>query len=1127
MNNQRYGAGKTIRATIYFILTVMKVVTISMTTTTAASATEETSTTIIPNPVLRYDFTTESCLKGYFENQGTIVSSASDEEHGAVSSRMIRNPNTTLCSSVGIGVEPTTSRQIVAQTVGVPRLEGSSITLMESVLQELRAIPTSNGITISLWIQPFPLAPDTISPDENEDQDDDDNDSDNVVGAHEISNPPIPILSIGSSTTPNTDHTSADTTSTSNSESPVNECDKHNIDFELRAHGNGYNDLEVYFRTKDPFFQPCYKINVPNAFQQNHNSRSSIYHLAIVLGNEHQEVFVNGQSTARIYSEPFHSKLNHWNTADSLIQIFPSRPNTLPWNGRIFSLSLLPGILEDITTVHQLLSDGIVMSSSSSSSIKPYTSSKLIRMMEDNNNNGRLNDPSTYPVIELPIGYVKDDEDMLLRSLQIEPKNPTPTLRSYVTKLPSKGQLYHIDGTPLLVLGDASATGPEGNNATVGEVEDNKNVLIPILGGSNQVVFVPGFNEHSLLPDAMYATFEYCVSVSQQRLFSSSQCQSTVSTISIIVDPVNDPPIAKVGREDQGFYKVHEGIIEESTGLYLLGTDGDVDDYVTSIQITSPPKFGYLYLSVTTFRDDGLLHGTLLSDISNTIPGSEAFVEYRYQNYSPDRVLLDGGAPITDSFQFRVRDNGGDWSEDTTAFVQILPALDVGVESLPFKSRQFVAGEIITTIEACEGEDVMIQLSGRDKSGLDRKVGFFIESVSMQGMLTDPNNHDQEIETGALLHLPKETGDQEEIGFHSKDITFVPSPDLCATEFDANVTFSYRFVALQGGGDDDDNHDGLVVSASDVYEQRIHITCNTAPIHLHVPRHLVAVNAYNSFLNDKCSGYVFNASETDPESCPPQVAIFSKEESISITSDKNLTDDVLFVSLLTQNAGYLTINREQRRHVKMIDDQGEMRQSVRFYTQSNMLNDVLSYLHFQSDEPGLDGIEIELQYGNSCTQNETILQTEDASQPGHHQEQCFTIKKTIEIEVLPPDNSHVEYLDTNFPYLPLPFTLTMMLMIKFKGKLREKNILKTEDIDRFVDEPVPTMDYDDDEEEQSSISGSSHPQSVRWKQYYDDESGFYYYENIHDGTITWDVPPMDEGFIPAEEENVSLGQKMV
>ena len=54
-----------------------------------------------------------------------------------------------------------------------------------------------------------------------------------------------------------------------------------------------------------------------------------------------------------------------------------------------------------------------------------------------------------------------------------------------------------------------------------------------------------------------------------------------------------------------------------------------------------------------------------------------------------------------------------------------------------------------------------------------------------------------------------------------------------------------------------------------------------------------------------------------------------------------------------------------------------------------------------------------------------------------------------------------------------------------------------------------SVEVDDDEEETSK---------VRWIQHYDDESGFYYYENIVDGTVTWDVPNSQDEFIPAVEE---------
>lgn len=40
--------------------------------------------------------------------------------------------------------------------------------------------------------------------------------------------------------------------------------------------------------------------------------------------------------------------------------------------------------------------------------------------------------------------------------------------------------------------------------------------------------------------------------------------------------------------------------------------------------------------------------------------------------------------------------------------------------------------------------------------------------------------------------------------------------------------------------------------------------------------------------------------------------------------------------------------------------------------------------------------------------------------------------------------------------------------------------------------------------------------NCRWREHYDENSGFYYYENVDNGTVTWN-PPLDESFIPAIE----------
>jgi hypothetical protein len=123
---------------------------------------------------------------------------------------------------------------------------------------------------------------------------------------------------------------------------------------------------------------------------------------------------------------------------------------------------------------------------------------------------------------------------------------------------------------------------------------------------------------------------------------------------------------------------------------------------------------------------------------------------------------------------------------------------------------------------------------------------------------------------------------------------------------------------------------------------------------------------------------------------------------------------------------------------------------------------------------------------------------------------------TILIEVREVSSISAEsYVFGTFQWIPLPFTFLLLLFIKVKGKAKEKlakpeayEVEKDKDtIDKAEEDPSVGQTHETDD---SSMS-------CRWIQFYDAESGFYYYQNSEDGEVTWD-PPLDEEFIPEEEE---------
>jgi hypothetical protein len=958
---------------------------------------------VAAQPLLRYDFTNYHCAdQNTFPNLGSTIA------NNTIDLSLIRNATTTTCSS-GMGIE--TLEWYKASTPPASYLYGSGS--VEPLLTRLEESNQTAGITLSFWIQPL---------------------RENGGGR-------TPLLTVGSMVNETTSTTTSGSKSNSSSHELLTECDIRQVDLQLSL---DHNVLELLYRTSDVYFEPCQRIrftDLPLLLMDPQH----LYHVAIVLGDNHQQVFVNGQPSI-IVDEPFDNSLQHWNQ-ESVLHFFSHGRQNLPWHGRMYQFSL-HAERWDQTIVQATMSRGLPPS-------KPYALSKQVRMNEDaeilpgNHTVEWYEQPRTYdpsddlavPIIELSVGFFDDEVEAFLESLSLNDHEAPPQVFVYITEFPRRGDLYQVDGTKLLLAGN----------------DDDDTAII--LLQDPRLVFVPAHNEYSELPGSTYASLEYCVTL--QEIFTASQCDS-LATIAIIVDPANDPPNAIVGRNP---YVIHEGIYEEPYALRLGGIDIDQGDLITAVQITSAPKLGYLFLSVSTRREDGLSHGTLLSDLSNyTVSGNEAYVEYRYVGESNQVVR---GSAVTDSFRFRVRDSNGRWSEEEVAFIQVISSV-VAISS--------------TLISIQEGETTTSQLQGVDESGLNRAIGFYLEAVPtrMEGSLIDSSN-DEMLSKSSVLASREGSPHGDGV-----NVTLVPAAELCSAGSHANVSFNYRVVAF--------GNDGHIISASSVVEQWIQIKCKRDPLHIAVTQEKYTIHAFDAFMDDPCSGYMYNASDLDPEACPT-VAIITD---IHVRSDT--THAELALVKITSGNGLLTINRDHRRDIRPLEDQEEMRPSIKFLAPPHKLNDVFSHLHYQSETVGNDEIQIVIMYGN-CESNETFWDHEvNNSSP-----ECHITVQNIGIEVLPNITEPPELLFDTFPWAPLPFTFIMLLLLKVKGKAREVLAVKEEE------EPQK-------EEESTGATVTDDSETMQWRQFYDEESGFYYYQNMEDGSITWEPPPLDEEFIPAEED---------
>lgn len=929
--------------------------------------------------LIQYDFSIDECHSQLFRNLGTLESPFS----------FLRNGTATKCSP-GIGVEATDLFSSPVEENGVSYMRGSHS--IDPLVNQLQSVDGDvSGITFSLWIDVR----------QNED--------DMLTG---------PILAIGN---PHTDETLSTGSSTT-------ECDSRQLDFQLSIRKNF---LELMYRTNDPFFEPCTRIRITEL-----PLAPGIHHVAITLGNNHQQVFVDGQASTTNH-DPFSTNLQHWKL-DSTIYLFSFPAYEYPaWNGRIYQFSLYAEPWGSARAEAEMVR-GLPAS-------RPYALSKLIRMNEDaevtpgshsidwyrtpRTFDGNNDTVSSVPSIDLPIGYPQYEINALLQALSI-PQESTHAVKFYIISTPSHGELYDIDGTKINAGSDVAT----------------------LLKGQS-VVFLPFHNEHSPLPGSVYASFNFCVT--KRVIFSPSQCESS-GTVEIVVDPTNDPPIAKIGTP---LYTVQEGIHEEPVGLKLSGEDVDIGDEITAIEVTTLPRYGFLYLSVPTRRDDGLLHGTALVNFNHTLLGRELYLEYRF--LGSDQVVQ--GTSVKDSFKFRVADSHGTWSAVETAEIQVISRLSIHSPS---------------NVIVKENEPALVRLHGTDDSGLARKVGYYFEVMpnETQGILFEGRNLRIEKNTIAVASGTEPTDVRQ------LNLTFQAAPEACSNGYgtEMNSSFTVRMVAF--------SENGQISSASPLIEQQLSIVCEVKPLSIWIPQERYTATIYTGTADDPCNGYNYNATTTDPALCPSAAIIHG----IQVTGQEQHKEDVI-VSVSALN-GLLTINRDKREHVRAIDGQEEMRSSIKFLVHPAKLEEALSYLHFQTETVGTDEICITIH----C-QSDRGAKLSSAGRS-----ECQDIVFSIQVEGLESQVGLPERLYGDFPWFSLSFTLTMLCLFKSKGKLR-----------KIVKKWKSNDPQDDD------LHGD-----CLWREHYDPSSGFYYYEHLEEGTVTWHAP-IDEGIIPSPDRRTIGAERLV
>lgn len=833
----------------------------------------------------------------------------------------------------------------------------------------------------------------------------------------------------------------------------LNYCDSNSLDFQMAQRGGV---LEIYYRTSDLFFEPCQRYALIDMLLP----ANKLAHVIISLQDTHQQVFVNGQASA-ILTQSFQNDLSHWNTIDggSKLHLFAYQQAGI-WKGSLYQFGIYPGIFE-LDGVQERLLAGLPSS-------LPYAMNTTVRIHEDAESR-----PGSHPAewyarastvaeavrINLRVAWLDQEVRELLDSINLNISIPLTSVYVYVTELPEKGRLY-LPGDNGRALDDSSS-------------ESTSGVLVPVsMVPSAEIVYLPPPNQHSNTSEDVFASFSYCaVNV---LVFTAQQCDS--AQIRVIVDSVNDPPMALPVEP----VTVFEGVETLDTPKILLsGMDVDVGDVISSIQVTQPPAYGHLILSVSSFRKDGLFHGTLLSVLDFTV-GAEDPVYVKYI-WNPSSTHVVQGNHVQDSFQFRVADRAGLWSTEKTVEIKVVSAVTAIVDTS-------------FTVREDSRQQMNLILHGKDESGYQRRVGYYVEAApaSNVGVLLDPSTQ-KPISSGTMLV------NLEDFPYCAGvNVTFVPSSNYCnshKTTLDGPTLGSqilFRAVAVTGDGDS-------VASTSDVVTQPIRVECVIDTLSMTGPSgpFQLKQTSLHRAASDPCHGSVFDPVVTDLVACDAAVVI----NGIDVRSSDRHVEQARVTVLA--GSGYLTFNAQSWDLARPIYGRRAVgANNVTFLANPDDLATIFSHLHFQSYRQGMDAIDILIEYGNcsSTLVNRSAMPFQIAD--------CQFLRHTIAVVAGKDEKAGAitTQLVMGFPWQILLCMLgyPALYYILVHGEALWEL--------RWGDEETVTASDDTDE-----LDGNL-PDWIQHKS----DTGEFYYENTTNGSVTW-TAPVGERYIRwkgEEEEKV-------
>jgi hypothetical protein len=817
----------------------------------------------------------------------------------------------------------------------------------------------------------------------------------------------------------------------------LNYCDSNTLDFQMAQRGGV---LEIYYRTSDLFFEPCQRYTLVDMPLP----ANKLAHVMISLQDAHQQVFVNGQASD-ILTQSFQNDLSHWSTIDrgGKLHLLAYQQAGI-WKGSLYQFGIYPGIYATGGVQERLLA-GLPPS-------LPYAVSRTVRINEDAEYGAGSHSAEWYTrasavaeAVRINLQGVWLDQEVreLLDSINLESSSPLTNVYVYVTALPETGRLYLPDDYGR-ALDDSSS-------------ESTSGILVPVsMDPSGEVVYLPPPNQYSDSTEDVFATFGYCVVAFS--VFNAQQCDS--AEIRVIVDPVNDPPIALPVEP----VTVFEGVETLDTPKILLsGMDVDAGDVISSIQVIQPPAHGHLILSVSSFRKDRVLHGTHLSVLDFTV-GAEDPVYVKYI-WNPNYDHVVQGNHVHDSFHFRVADRAGLWSTEKMVEVKVVSAVTAIADSS-------------FTVREDSRQQMNLLWHGRDASGYQRRLGYYVEfaPASNVGVLLDPSTQ-KPISSGTMLV------NQEAFPYNAGvNVTFVPSPNYCnshKTTLDGPTSGSqilFRAVAVAGDGD-------TVVSTSDVVTQPIRVECVIDTLSMTGPSgpFQLKQTSLHRAASDPCHGSLFDPVVTDLAACDAAAVINGIHGS---STDRHV--EQARVTVLA-GSGYLTFNEQSWNLARPIYGRRAVgANNVTFLANPEDLAAIFSHLHFQSYHQGTDAIDILLEYGDCSPAlvNRSAMPFQTAD--------CQFLRHTIAVVVGEDENAGAitTQLVMEFPWQILLCMLgyPALYYILVQGDARWEL--------RWGDDETVTAPDDADEQD------GNLPDWIQHKS----DTGEFYYENTANGSVTWTAP---------------------